>query len=74
MALLDLVAVRPITFRQVGRWLLTILALPFVAVGWCIGGVVRAIRLVLFGIGYSVAWTVAAMRVGYRTGRGLADS
>jgi hypothetical protein len=31
---------------------------------------VRAVRLVLFAVGYSVAWTFAAMRVGYQAGAG----
>lgn len=75
MALMDLLAApAPLTFRQVGRWLLALIAFPFVAVGWCVGKVVRALQLTLFGLGYAVAWTLAAVRVGYRAGRGLGPS
>lgn len=71
MALLELMAApAPLTFRQVGRWLLALIAFPFVAVGWCVGKVVRTIQLILFGLGYSVAWLFAAVRVGYQSGAG----
>ena len=71
MALLELLAApQPVTWRQFGRWCLTILALPFVALGWALGLLVRAIRLTLFAIGYGVAWTFAAAKVGYQAGAG----
>lgn len=71
MALLDLMAApAPLTFRQVGRWLLAVVAFPFVAFGWIVGKVVRALQLTLFGLGYAVAWLLAAVRVGYRAGAG----
>ena len=75
MALLDLLATpAPIRWSQFPRWLLTLLALPFVAFGWCVATVVRSVAAVLFGLGYAVAWTVAAVKVGYRAGRGLGTS
>lgn len=75
MALLDLLAApAPIRWNQFPRWLLTALALPFVALGWTLGKFVRGVQLVLFGIGYAIAWFVAAMKVGYRAGRGLGPS
>lgn len=75
MALLDLLAApRPVTWQQLGRWLLTLLALPFVVVGWCVAKVVRAVQVTLFGLGYATAWSVAAVRVGYQAGRGVGSS
>ena len=75
VALLDLLATpAPIRWSQFPRWLLTLLALPFVAFGWCVATVVRAVAAVLFGLGYAVAWTLAAVKVGYRAGRGLGTS
>ena len=74
MALLDLLATPPaIRWNQFGRWLLTLLALPFVALGWLFGAAVRAVRLVLFALGYALAWTLAAVKVGYRAGHGRAS-
>jgi len=72
---MDLLATpAPIRWNQFGRWLLTLLALPFVAFGWCVATVVRSVAAVLFGLGYAVAWALAAVRVGYGAGRGLGDS
>ena len=71
---MDLLATpAPIRWNQFGRWLLTLLALPFVALGWLFGGAVRAVRLVLFALGYALAWTLAAVKVGYRAGHGRAS-
>jgi hypothetical protein len=71
VALLELLAApQAVTWRQFGRWCLTVLALPFVAIGWTLGLVVRAVRLVLFAVGYALAWTFAAVRVGFQSGAG----
>lgn len=42
--------------------LLTVLACPFVAVGWVVG---TAVRVALFLLG----WAVAAVKVGFKSGR-----
>ena len=74
MALIDLLATpAPIRWNQFGRWLLTLLALPFVAIGWVLAKVVRSVQVVLFGLGYAAAWSVAAVKVGYRAGHGRAS-
>lgn len=71
MALLDLLAApAPIRWRQFPRWLLTLLALPFVTLGWCMAKLTRGLRVILFGLGYAVAWSVAAVKVGYLAGAG----
>jgi hypothetical protein len=71
VALLDLLATpQPIRWSQFPRWLLTLLALPFVGFGWVIAKIVRTVQVVLFGLGYAMAWTVAAVKVGYRAGHG----
>lgn len=74
MALLDLLATPPaVRWSQFGRWLLTLVALPFVAFGWCVAKVVRGLGVALFGLGYAAAWSVAAIKVGYRAGHGPAS-
>lgn len=71
MALIDLLATPPaIRWNQFGRWLLTLLALPFVGFGWTVAKVVRGLQVALFGLGYATAWSVAAVKVGYRAGHG----
>jgi len=74
VALLDLLATpAPIRWSQFPRWLLTLLALPFVAFGWTLAKVVRTLQVALFGLGYAAAWSVAAVKVGYRAGHGRAS-
>lgn len=74
MAVLDrLVDVERLRWAQARRGLLTALAAFFYAVGWIMFWLVRAVKMGLtglfFSLGFAASWSFAAMRVGWQAGR-----
>lgn len=61
--------VTPLRWDQVRRGLLTAIAAVLFAIGWSLAQVVRGLRGLLIGVGYSAAWCFAAVQVGWRAGR-----
>jgi hypothetical protein len=74
MAVLDQIVVQQrLTWGQIRRGVLTVLAAVLFAVGWVLFQVVRATRAAItgffFSLGYAAAWSFAAVKVGYQAGK-----
>ena len=74
MAVLDQIVVQQrLTWGQIRRGVLTVLAAVLFAVGWVLAWLVRAVKVSLtaffFSLGYAASWSFAAVKVGYNAGR-----
>lgn len=55
---------------NIGRLLLTAVAVVLMSVGWCARKTVATLRLLIFALSYTVGWVCVAIREGWREASG----